>query len=178
VGVEAAAEKTRLIAAAIAEANQERQRQLKALNDELTKSEDDFIRGARHEILALVRKILGDLASADLESAAVEVFLRRLAERPVQPDAPAESAATASAPRVCSAFNLGDDQRQRVEAATRLQFATTRPLEFHTEPALGFGIELTVRDQRLSWTLDDYLASFKARFAELTPQFPAGGTAP
>ncbi len=173
---EAKAERTRLLAEATHEADNLRAARQKELEEETASYRANLIGATRQEIIALVRKVLSDLASAKLEDSAVEVFLRHLDENPAlkNGDSPQPSADAAPAVvRLRSAFALSPAQQEAIRAEVQKKFQTGAQVNFEITPELGFGLELTVHDQKTAWTLDSYLASFERHIEELAdPKSP------
>src|SRR5471032_287579 len=110
---------------------------------------------AQQAVFAIARKVLADLAGADLEEGAVGAFLRQLAQLPAQ------QRDTASPGWVRSAFALPQAQRDAIEAALRQLSGGAVALRYDTSPDLLAGIELTAGGQRLDWNIDAYLASWR-----------------
>src|SRR5471030_2221737 len=118
---------------------------------------------AQQAVFAIARKVLADLAGADLEEGAVGAFLRQLAQLPAQQRDTLAAALrdTASPGRVRSAFALPQAQRDAIEAALRQLSGGAIALRYDTSPDLLAGIELTAGGQRLDWNIDVYLASWR-----------------
>ena len=120
-------------------------------------------------MFAIARKALADLASTSLEERLGEVFTRRLREM----DGPAketlaEALKTASEPAlVRSAFDLPAAQRAAIQNALNETFSAEVRVRFETEPDLIGGIELTAKDQKVAWSIADYLASLEKGVGEL-----------
>ena len=118
---------------------------------------------AQQAVFAIARKVLADLAGADLEEGAVGAFLRQLAQLPAQQRDTLAAALrdTASPGWVRSAFALPQAQRDAIEAALRQLSGGAVALRYDTSPDLLAGIELTAGGQRLDWNIDAYLASWR-----------------
>ncbi len=172
---EAAAERERMMQEAEHDAERLRLERLKQLGEETSNYHEELIRLARQEIIATVRKVLADLASANLEQSMVDVFLRRLDETAMPAARQEEAAESAPAPpRLRSAFTLTSAQRQAVQEESRKQFKTDAPVEFETVADAGIGIELTINHQKISWSVDQYMTAFESRLKAFTDQHAAG----
>src|SRR5471032_3013235 len=127
------------------------------------RQEAEAARAAQQAVFAIARKVLADLAGADLEEGAVGAFLRQLAQLPAQQRDTLAAALrdTASPGRVRSAFALPQAQRDAIEAALRQLSGGAIALRYDTSPDLLAGIELTAGGQRLDWNIDAYLASWR-----------------
>lgn len=170
---EAASERSRLLQEAVHDVEDIRLARLKGLKEETANYQLELIRLTRQEIMAIVRKMLVDLASAELERSIVEVFLRRLEDTSIP--AIRDESGSGSTPltiRMRSAFALSELQRQAVAVKCEEKFKTKALLTFETSPALGLGVELTVQNQKIAWNIDDYLESFATRLAEFTNNPP------
>src|SRR5471032_941980 len=105
---------------------------------------------AQQAVFAISRKVLADLAGADLEEGAVGAFLRQLAQLPAQQRDTLAAALrdTASPGWVRSAFALPQAQRDAIEAALRQLSGGAVALRYDTSPDLLAGIELTRSEER------------------------------
>lgn len=111
------------------------------------------------ETIALARRVLDDLAGAELEAQTVTAFLRRLRD----PDETlAEELAEALTDdgvdvTVRSAFELPEDQAGKIRSALE----ELAGHEFHVatavDPGLGLGVEVQIGNRTIAWTLDQYL---------------------
>jgi F-type H+-transporting ATPase subunit b len=123
---------------------------------------------AQHEIFAITRQALLELADADLEQRVCEVFGRRLQDA----DASVRGALTRAfkndpdAVQVRSAFALSAPARSTVEKALRDALDVQGPVQFVTSQALVCGIELVGGGQKIGWNVADYLEAMEQRLAE------------
>ena len=129
-------------------------------------------RRTQHEVFAIARKALADLATASLEERLGEMFVRRLREMDSQVKAGlAQALKTDSAPAVVrSAFDLPAEQRAAIQKALNETFSAQIRVRFETSPDLISGIELTTNGQKVAWSLADYLASMEKNVDELLKQ--------
>jgi F-type H+-transporting ATPase subunit b len=177
-------QRTALLSKATDEANAEGQRLL----DEARKAADALCIGrqealitdahnlnqaiaqrAQHEVFAITRKALTDLATVSLEERMGEVFTRRLREMDGKAkECVAGSLKTASDPAVLrSAFDLPAEQRAAIQNALNETFASEVRIRFETAPDLVSGIELTTNGQKVAWSIADYLVSLERGVGEL-----------
>lgn len=117
----------------------------------------------QHEVLAIVRQTLSDLASTGLEEQMTGAFIRRLHDLGGDEKASlAASLRTGHRPvLVRTAFELPPDQRQAIVAAVKEALGSEPPLQFETSPALVCGVELSTDGLRVGWSIADHLASFE-----------------
>ena len=124
---------------------------------------------AAHEVFAVARKTLNDLANADLESRMVEVFTQRLRELP---GSAKEQLAAALKPGaepalVRSHFALPAEQQAAIQDAVNVCFSAVVLLRYETAGDAVCGIELSAGGQKLAWTIDEYLRDLEHEVAAL-----------
>lgn len=177
-------QRTALLSEAARDAKTERQRlmeEVRATTDALrTKQQETLRNDARnlnelirqriqHEVFAMTRKALTDLAGTTLEERMTDIFIRRL--RALDDAAKASLAAAAkgssSAAQVRSAFVLEVDQQAAIEHAFNDTFATDIRMQFAIAPSLVSGLELTVGGQKVSWSIAQYLSTLEKGMADL-----------
>ncbi|HDP95469.1 MAG TPA: F0F1 ATP synthase subunit B [Candidatus Aminicenantes bacterium] len=179
---EAQAERRRLLdeaRKAAEELHAKRQELLKAEAENLNQALSSRI---RHEVFAIARKTLRDLAGASLEERLNEVLTRRLRDLDgKEKEALAAALQSASEPaRVRSAFELQPEQRKSIQSALNETFGLEVPVRFETEPELVSGIELVTNGHKVAWSIADYLSSLETAVAEIinekeTPRPENGG---
>jgi F-type H+-transporting ATPase subunit b len=120
-------------------------------------------RRTQHEVFAIARKVLQDVASASLEERTGAVFTEKV--RALNGPAKAGLAAalkTASVPvLVRSAFDMPPAQRTAIQEALDQTFASTITIRYETAPELVSGIELSTDGQKVAWSIADYLQSME-----------------
>lgn len=168
--VEEAAEERRR--ALIDEAREEVEHLARAWRESLKQERETFLQTlserAVEETVALTRRVLRDLANAELEAQALGHFVEHLAhlegdERSALEDAFAASEGQAT---VRSAFGLSDDQVDRIREALRDYSPADVNLQVETDDALGIGVAVRVGDRKVAWTLERYLADLVDRVRE------------
>lgn len=170
----------------LAEARDEAARLSSNWRAALQQSKTAFLRDLRQrcgeQVLAIARRVMHDLADAELEQQIVAVFLRRLsglepATRDRINQALEESQQQA---RLCSAFELSHEQRRQLKNTVREQFGEDVDLNFVRDQQLIGGLALIIGSHEIAWNLQSYLEALEddiARmFAEETEaeQQPAG----
>ena len=123
----------------------------------------------QHEVFAIARKTLKDLASATLEERIGEAFVRRLRELEGSAKATVVNALkTASAPLVVrSAFDLPLAQRANIQKALEEISSGEVHLKYETAPELFAGVELASNGQKVCWSIADYLVSLESEVTRL-----------
>jgi len=126
-------------------------------------------RRAQHEVYAIARKALTDLATTSLEERLGEVFTRRLRELDGKAkEGLGEALRAASDPAlVRSTFDLPPEQRSAIQNALNETFSAEIRVRFETAPDLVSGIELTTNGQKVGWSIADYLTSLEKGVDEL-----------
>jgi F-type H+-transporting ATPase subunit b len=126
-------------------------------------------RRTQQEVFAIARQALADLATTSLEERMGEVFIRRLQDLDDEArESFASSLKGAGGPALIrSAFELPVEQRAAIQNALNETFAVEARIRFETAPELVSGIELTTNEQKIAWSIADYLASLEQGVAEL-----------
>lgn len=140
-----------------------------ALGSEQEALKREIASRTQHEVFAIARKALSDLAATNLEERITEVFIRRLCELTDE-----EKGKLASARKnphrsalVRSAFELAPAQREAIERAVKETLAGETQVQFETLPSLVSGIELTTNGHKVAWSIADYLASMEKSVGEV-----------
>ncbi len=148
--------------AAIAARHQDIAREAAALNQRLSQ-------GVQQQVFAIARKTLKDLADSDLENSIVGAFVKRVRDLAGSAkDRMAASLRAASKPAIVrSTFELADPQRRAIQDAINVSVSSDVRLQFETSPQLVSGIELSTDDQKLAWSIADYLATLEQKVGVL-----------
>lgn len=178
-------ENTRLqiIAGAREEADHQKHELLQAARDSVsaleTKWREDlrleqtaFFNEVRHaaaaEMFRISRRVLADLAGADIERCAIQVFLHKLrALDPGEIERLSIGGLTVATPAGLSA-----DLRTQIQVAIEARIGEARldgpvPLTFVAAPEMPWGIELRGAGQRIGWTPDGYLDALEEKLKSM-----------
>jgi F-type H+-transporting ATPase subunit b len=160
---EAEAERQRLLGEARKAADTLSARRKETLRNEEHNLHQAISKRTQHEVFAIVRKTLTDLATTGLEERLGEVFTRRLREMDGRAKACLTDALNKSSNQalVRSAFELPAEQRAVIQNALNETFSAEINIQFETAPDLISGIELTTSGQKLAWSITDYLTSME-----------------
>jgi F-type H+-transporting ATPase subunit b len=165
---EAAAERVRLIAAAREAADAVAAQRAVALAQQEKSLRQSLRQRTQHEVFAIARKTMAELANATLEASCCDVFDTQLrALRGPARDALASALRTDNAARVRSAFELAQPQREILQKCVNETFSIAASLQFDTAPDLVSGIELTAHGCRFAWSISDRLDTFDRSVTEL-----------
>jgi F-type H+-transporting ATPase subunit b len=136
-------------------------------NDQLSLSHE-ITRMAQEEVFEIARKALADLAAASLEERMGAVFMSRLREMDVHTKASLGAALETSPESVVrSTFDIPASQRATIQDTLSETFGTKARLRFETSPDTVCGIELTAGDQKLAWSIAEYLANLEKKVKSL-----------
>ena len=167
-------ERRRLVAEARREVSRLRAEWVCQAHDERDAFLAEVRRRTAAHVYALARRVLADLADADLDAAAAHAFLRQLDGLD---EAAVERLAAAAAKgggrvSVLSARALPAALRRRLGDAVRRRLGDVA-VGFAERPELIVGFELRARGQVIAWSLEGYLEALEARLgdalASLTP---------
>lgn len=110
-------------------------------------------RRAATEILAIVRRVVADLASVDVQHCAVRVFLEKV--RSLDDDA--RKNLVKGDLRIRSAFELSDTARGEIQQTIEERLEAPVSLLFERAPEIGLGLELRGNGWRVGWNSESYL---------------------
>ena len=130
---------------------------------------DDLQRRAGEQVCAVAKKVLADLADAQLERLMVGVLVRRLAELS-DDDKKQVTTALADSGKplvVASAWELPAEIRKQVETAVREHIAKDVEIVFETAPEITCGVELRAEGREISWTVEGYVQGIRDALASV-----------
>ena len=165
---EARAERERLLAQAHQAVDALREKYESAMRNDQMRLGQEITRMAQQEIFEIARKTLADLAVANLEERVCEVFTRRLREMDGKAKESLAAALKMSPESVVrSAFDMPAAQRATLQNALNETFSAEVRIRFETSPSTICGIELAVGEQKLAWSIAEYLASLENKVRSL-----------
>jgi len=174
------AERDRLFAEARAESAALRAKQITAGQDDQKRIEQEIARLARTEVLAIARKVLGDLAEASLEERVVDVFVHRLRDLDAARKKTLQEAVQAvTEVTVTSTFVLSDGQRSIVRSTLDRALSRSTVLRFAISSDLLCGIRISAGGEQIAWDIADYLNALDEKLdALLSARYAASGSSP
>ena len=177
---EVAEERRRMLAEAREDVSQARDEWFGALERDQDQLLHEFRLQAEHRLFVALRRILGDVADAELDRRVVEIFVRRFRSLPdTELRALAPSAEDGSAAvHVHTAFEHPAKQQDRIEAALREAFGDHISVEFDVDADLLAGIELRTDGRKFGWSLQDYLQGLEEELIEELQQPSSATTEP
>jgi F-type H+-transporting ATPase subunit b len=119
-------------------------------------------------VYAIARRALKDVANADLEGSAMEVFLDRI-RKMKQSDRKELVHAIQTADRhviVRSSFEIPTKMRQRMTRGIHEHIADGIDVAYETGPEMVLGIELLSPGRKIAWSLEDYLQTLESEARE------------
>jgi len=169
---EAGAERQRLLEEARKVADGLSARRQAALISDAHSLNEAILQRTGHEVFAIARKALTDLADTSLEQRLSAVFIRRLREMDANERKLLGEALQGQAnPAVVrSTFEQSVEQRTAIQNALNETFSADIHIRFETSPDLISGIELAANGQKVTWSIADYLTSMEKGINELLVQ--------
>jgi len=176
---EAAAWRRDLIQEARGEIEERQERWRQSVEREKATFLRDLRQRAGAQVYEITRRALEDLAGVDLEHHIINTFIARLPEA-LEPGietltAPgAEATPTGDVPDsgwkpeavVCTAFDIDEKTRGRIESAVRARLPGDFELRFEISPDLICGIELRAGGQAAAWSLQNYLETLDENLSQ------------
>ena len=136
----------------------------------------DMKKEIRDSIIQISRRVLRDLADAQLQRQLVTVFLRRL--RSPQPEVRFPELRVGEPVRVTTSFELDEELRARVAECLASQFGRDADVGYRRSPELALGIEVSAGGQKLAWSIEDYLDQLHTRMETAMGSATASGSTP
>ena len=134
------------------------------LKKEAQEFEEDFSRQIRETVIAILKKILQDLAGTDFEERIATVVLERLAMPETAESWQTHLSENRQDPvTVTSAFPLSSEQKEQFEKAIRAVLPDAVQISFDNDPALICGIEIRFSDLKVAWNVQNYLDSLQRK---------------
>lgn len=121
---------------------------------------------AATEILAVIRRALGDLSSSDLQTSTIQVFLHKLDSF----DVAMLRDLGAKGQVVRSAVDLPDDVKKKVAAILESRLGVPPRLKFESDPTMAWGIELRGNGHKIGWAPESYLDSLEENLKQALEQ--------
>lgn len=144
----------------------------------LQREQESFLTDLRsqveHQVYAITRRILNDLADQDLEDQAVQTFQRRLRDLDASQKQDLQQAVHDSSSDVLirSSFELSQETRQQLvqTVKSQLDLNGNGSIQFDVDQDLILGIELQAGGQSLAWNVDHYLQQLEQRLSKAMHQ--------
>ncbi|MDQ1252215.1 MAG: F-type H+-transporting ATPase subunit b [Euryarchaeota archaeon] len=173
---EAKAERQRLLDEVRKEASDLRARQQEALRNDEQNLSQEISRRTQEEVFNIARKVLKDLAGTSLEERIVDVFAQRFRNLSEEEKKKLVSALSeSSSPALIrSAFDLPQKQRDSIKKTIKEILGIEIQPRFETSPDLISGIELSTDEQKISWSIADYLTLIQNSIGKLLEEQPGG----
>jgi F-type H+-transporting ATPase subunit b len=139
----------------------------------LQEEADAFLQKLRErsaaQVCAIARRALHDLATVDLETQMVDLFLEHLQNVDEERVTTLRNAIRAGGNTlvVRSAFDLPEKLHRKVTHVLRERLADGAEVEFKTVPAMGCGISVEAHGQKIVWGVDHYMDALEHHVAML-----------
>lgn len=156
-----------LLAEARRQAEQMRAKWFGAVEQQIGSFLKDLRRRCGEQVCAAARRVLEDLAHADLERRVLAVFVERIRELSGSDSRQLREGAAASdgGVEVRSAFDISGEQRERISSAVAGQLGHGAEIRFTNSSDLICGIELRAGSWKLAWNVDAYLKGLEESVA-------------
>lgn len=156
---EAETRRSELLEEAREEVEERRRRWREAVESERESFLEELRRRMARQVVTVSRRVLRDLATNDLERRAAERFVDRMEGLDGEWRQRLGQAIERSGedPVVESAFELGEETRERIRRALESVLPEERTLRFRERADVGFGVELVAGALELGWSLERYL---------------------
>jgi F-type H+-transporting ATPase subunit b len=159
---EAEQERQRLNQQALAEMNALQQQLKLNMERDITELQQSICQQIQQQIFTICRKLLTELADEKLEAQLIKRFLQQLND--LTPDAKKTMSialSTSEKAVIQSAFELSADQRDNLTNALNKVFDDSQAFSFEHTPKLVSGISLRANGQKLEWNISDYLKALE-----------------
>ncbi len=172
---DANAERMRLLKEAHIASEELSAKQEKRITREALKLKHAIVYRAQNEIFAIARKVMVDLADANLEERICDLFIQRLQtiDQQTKKTLIDSFESKLESIKILSAFDLSDELRSRIGICLGEVCGVSevlQHLDFEIAPHLVSGIELIMNGQKVAWSIDRYLTSLEKGVMELLPE--------
>jgi len=166
---DAKAEGAQLLDKARKDADNLRDTQAAALQNDHAKMGSQITRMATEEVFGIARKALSDLATVSLEERMGEVFTRRVHQmNGKDKELLAAALKTSSEPAVVrSAFAMPAEQQAAIQNALNETFSAVVRIRFETTKEAICGIELSANGQKVGWSIATYISALDEKIGAL-----------
>ncbi len=133
----------------------------------------EFMRKTQEEVFSIARRTLTDLASTDLETQMVRIFLDRINNMDPAAKETLKKAIINSNSKIIirSCFDLEIKLKNLIKKTVEEQLATVAEFKFETAPHLIGGIALIAEGYMVVWSISDYLSSLETSIADFIKDF-------
>lgn len=161
---EAKAKRDELVKQVRQESEELRERFKRSLTSERQQVQGQIMKRATSEVFAITRKTLSDLANSSLEERIIEVFMDRVHSQNSSEKGKMKKAFGTSPQtiKVMSSLEISPELQTKLkDSLAEFTPADTR-FEFIQSADLTNGLELSSNDYKISWSIDEYLATLEA----------------
>lgn len=118
---------------------------------------------AGHQVYAVTRRAIKDLADENLEERAVHVFLNKLENMKREEKNKLAEAFKKDGNKatVRSGFELSKSQRQRITRTLHEQIENDTEVRYEMDTEIIFGIEVKSGGEKLAWSLEGYIKALE-----------------
>lgn len=113
-------------------------------------------------VIDIARKVIADLANADLEAQLVSTFISKL--KALKSADILSLKDTEGEMQIVSSIELNQNLREQLIQAISNKLGIDTQIDFKVSPEIALGLELNVAEQRVAWNLDTYLTELGNQF--------------
>lgn len=139
--------------------------------ERIQQQQDSFLHDLKQrvgkQVVSISRRVLKDLAHADLEPQVVAVFIDRVQKMDKEKqEAIAESLSKDDHKvTVYSRWDMSSHEKQRITKTLRDCITQSLEVDYQTSPEVILGIEVRTPASKIAWNINDYLQSLQSHMA-------------
>ena len=169
-------EKKRLLDEVRDESNALRTKYDESLKQQERDMQDAIKRKTQDAVFSIAGKALADIADANLEEKAIQVFIKKIERLDAANREELKNALHHADKRVAikSAFEISDDSKAQLEKCIKEITGEQNSFRYAIEPELISGIEIDTKTYQVSWNIESYLDSLNTGMNTKEKQDEAG----
>lgn len=155
------------------EIEQLRERWLQSLRDQKNSLAEEVRRLAAVQVYAVCKRVLKDLADAELEERMVDRFLEKLSDLDKKTRDSLAASRNGKPPEAVlrSRFEMPASAKSAITRRVHAVVHKDLKLYYQTDEAMPAGIELKAAGKKVSWNIEEYLRSLEERTLQTLDQF-------
>ena len=132
--------------------------------------EREIVERTQHEVFAITRRTLQDLADVSLEAQIVRVLLNKVQSLSAEANSVLQGQVQRSDHPIIvrSGLELGAQPREQIQAVLDSIGQGERKVKFETNTDLVCGVEVLVNGHKVAWSVSDYLAQSESALQQFS----------
>lgn len=169
-------EKSRLLEEVRDESNALRTKYDESLKQQERDMQDTIKRKTQDAVFSIAGKTLADIADANLEEQAIQVFIKKIEHLDAANKEELKNALRHADKKVAikSAFEISDSSKMQLEKCIEEITGDKNSFKYELEPELISGIEIDTKTYQVSWNIESYLDSLNTGIITKEKQNEAG----